>query len=792
MKYRLLIMIRVILSIILGTCFGFFVHSYFLIDYFPIGSTRLMLSTSLASVVGSGLSFISFQKLISFDKKQKVLICFGLYVVILFSTAFGSFSYVKAFNDQHRYVTFLLPANTFEIQVPKPQNGLSNEVMLIWATTPIGDISFKSMKIEGWVQTDEGLRLINPSNNSIKWKGRTGDYIKLVFETSPSSGIVDISWNGESQSESLRSDEPGFVTIEKKLPVNYLASRQSAAIAGTIFFSWIIFTFCLLIKNLVSSKVHCVISYFRKWVGAEKLSELFQRNVPEVNSASMREIILSKWDWLLLAIILALAITLRVVNLNLFPPYYDEYFHLQAAKDLITGIPLANVYQRSLFLVTMPVVVFFKLFGMQVWIARLPGALFSAFAVLPLFFLMKRMGKMSAYIATVLYATSPFLVTFGRSIREYAIQPLIFFLVIYGMVIILERIPHKFVITRDWKLLFRVNVILSVFGLLLPVFYCLVIDRSSTFQFILPCYVVFAAFVLTRLEWHAWENYIIVSLFFLVAIVTAIHYSFVGDNIRFSFSTLQQQLDLLFSTNQQQWYFGLTGFVPLVAFFCAVVRGMWQRKHNLLPLFMASLLLINILTANGLFSGRYRLRYMLITELWFICLLAFGLQLLWLFLWSTIRYKWLSILIAAIAFASFFNISQILKPLSFTGEWNPISQVRHYQLTAVDDLILREGSSNDALIATVYWKYVKFFDRPNFSSVTFFNWRTTNPQTWFIETLQMSKTGWIVLDIDRGKIQSQPLPFSNFNLGSYSVTFRGQYDNQFVWYWTKVEPSLQN
>ncbi|MBT7685776.1 MAG: hypothetical protein HN669_09375, partial [Candidatus Marinimicrobia bacterium] len=99
---------------------------------------------------------------------------------------------------------------------------------------------------------------------------------------------------------------------------------------------------------------------------------------------------------LILITIFSFALFLRLYNLGILPPYVDEYFHLNAAKSLLQGVSREAVYQRSFFTVTLPVALSFKLFGMEIWAAQVPGAILGAMAMIPLYLITKKINK---YIA---------------------------------------------------------------------------------------------------------------------------------------------------------------------------------------------------------------------------------------------------------------------------------------------------------------------------------------------------------------------------------------------------------
>ena len=61
----------------------------------------------------------------------------------------------------------------------------------------------------------------------------------------------------------------------------------------------------------------------------------------------------------------------------------------------------------------------------------------NALAVLPLYLLTRKMNRPVATLSVLLYATSPWIITFARIVREYAIYPFIYYWVTYGMIVFL-------------------------------------------------------------------------------------------------------------------------------------------------------------------------------------------------------------------------------------------------------------------------------------------------------------------------------------------------------------------
>ena len=221
---------------------------------------------------------------------------------------------------------------------------------------------------------------------------------------------------------------------------------------------------------------------------AETISQSFTRNNDPLGCPEAA----------LLLSVIVLALLLRAFNLGNLYPAVDEYYQLIAAKQILQGAALSSVYQRSLWMVTLPVTIALRLFGNELWVARSVGVLFNVLAIIPLYFLTRKINRRIAVLSSLLYATSPWIITFARVVREYAYYPFYFYWIILAMVVFIEGIPEGFVFERDWKIFFKPRMGFLGLALIFPPIYGFYIDRLSTFSLILLAYLVFALFILLR------------------------------------------------------------------------------------------------------------------------------------------------------------------------------------------------------------------------------------------------------------------------------------------------------
>jgi len=138
--------------------------------------------------------------------------------------------------------------------------------------------------------------------------------------------------------------------------------------------------------------------------------------------------------------------------------------------------------------------------------------------------------------------------------------------------------------------------------------------------------------------------------------------------------------------------------------------------------------------------------------------------------------------------ASFINISQVIKPITFSGEFLDITNLSYYKMEYVDSYIRKHQLPVDGLVSTVYFKYIHLLDPSRFAGSEYYSWQSDNPTQEIYEKMMLYDTGWVVLDQARGLQLSQPLPLENTTLYDIDVKYIGEFDSQYVWYWKKSLP----
>ena len=494
----------------------------------------------------------------------------------------------------------------------------------------------------------------------------------------------------------------------------------------------------------------------------------------------------------LLALILlaALGLALRLWNLDGLPPYIDELNHLNAAKDLAQGLSLDQVaYRRSIFTVTLPVAWFFKLFGVNLWAARLSGVLVNVLALIPLYLLCKRINKPIALIAVGLFVFSPWMIAAGRNVREYAYYPLIFYGTALIMVRLYEALPNRIIFQRDyriflqWKNLFYVGVL--VFGL----YFVVALDTYSTLKVLLILYPVFGLLLLRKVDWHERKNIAItlsvlaIGIIFLVTVFNKAGGQFLrvnAENRNFAFFPL-----LFFEKPAQQWYYNRP-LISLVIFALALLATyLWDRRKFVLP-FSLLTFLGGLLAFSSLFLKGERPRYAINIEFWFIILMAAGLFIA-ILIGETIlkgRYRWAVWIILLLLFWNF--------PQTFTAGlyaesgWHPITDEYHADIASALSFLKSNAAQDDAIVTTIYVdSYADFYAEERLSDDKLIIYDHTDPlgSESIYRAMDTYKNGWIALDYPRGFLWSQPVPLHDFVYKDKQVEFLGWHGDVYILKW---------
>ena len=756
------LLLDILVSIFFGFIFTCAIHAYLLIDLFPITSRRLAFLTVFVFVAGLIASFFILKRIRLFLSDHPELRTIKLIGISLVASVVFFIAGSDNWQQPHRYPTFLLPTNTIAI-IYQGFSAPDRSISLTWFSTSVGEKSFDSMEKTGWEREGDQLILQDPASNQILWKGKTGEEITLVFSGLSQEREILVSINGTEDWQTFLPDASNEQIFTIHIPVLFFASRWIAAISTILSLAILIFLFLILTIprscNSIRSSMYLADS------SSQRKASTMRRN-----------------DWILILGMVVIAVLIRAYHLDALPPYTDEYIHLNTAKLLISGSPLYTLYQRGMYIVTLPVAFFFKLFSLGVFQARLVGVIFNSLAIVPLYLLMRKINKPTAILSALLFATNPWVIAVARNVREYGFYPFYFYWIIYLIVINLESFPRR--IDRSFFSRSHYRWFVTFILLILPVVFGLFIDPLSTFKIIFIAYGIYLLILLFYMEFNVKDQRIPRFLLLGIGIVLSVLIFSKQNFVSFDQPFSAAPLHLFFPNPVQQWYFNRLNIIPLTALMVAVFMGVKVRRQSIIPVIIILLTLAFSIYFSFFFDRYFKPRYISTLECWFIPLLAYGLNLIWIFTESIVRKKIFSTLIMVIMVASFFNPAQTYIAMSYSkGGFMPITDEYHYDLKEVDEYILKNSNPTDALISTIYKNHVKFYGRPVFIATASFNHNLKQPLSELQEFMTVHPKGWIVLDIHRGAYRNKSVPRETFTMRNTRIEFIGRFDDQLVWRW---------
>ena len=749
-------LVHMFLAVLLGAAAGLFISGYWLVDFFPADSRQLVALT-MSCAAGAAVAYYAGGAALSgrlgaLRGRQRV-------AVILSATGLGCFLFFAGTSQWQlsgRYLAFLLPKHTFRLVASEAPAGTA----LAWISSSLGDISYGSLRAQGWVRRGDRMVLQNPQHNSIEWSARTGDSLTLVFESSPALGQLQISW--DRQQDAILLDRRRTV-YEIAFSVPFVASPTLVQLLGLLNFA------CLSVGLILAGR-RLRTAWQGAWPAADVRGKAGHTFAVEI---------------LVLLPTMGLAALLRAFNLGGVFPAVDEYFHLIAANQLLMGAPLESVYPRGLWIVTLPVALALRLFGHEVWAARAVGAVFNVLAIVPLYLLGRKISKPVAFVACALYATSPWIITFARMAREYAYYPFYFYWIVYGMVSLVQAIPRGFVAREQWRELTQPRFLLPATLLVFPPIFALWIDWLSTFRTILIAYLVLGAFVVARFDWKQRANWPYLAVVSSVLGLGA--WYFRAEQVTKLFPTPRINpvpLEYFFPNPQQQWYFDQIGLLAALAVVLAVAASLALRRRNSIPLFFVALWVSYAAVFALISRSFYHTRHLLSTQLWFVVVLAVGIYWLWQALRLVAPWRGRAVGVATglgLAFA-FVNVNQILLPSLSSNPDMPISEDYLHDFSAVQAYMLNHVEQGDALIATVYGLYATWEDQPMFGQQYRITSATTREEIGSM--MAQHASGWIVIDSIRLDIS----PLSVRELANTpQMEYIGIFGDEHVWRWGPPE-----
>lgn len=486
-----------------------------------------------------------------------------------------------------------------------------------------------------------------------------------------------------------------------------------------------------------------------------------------------------------LVIFFCIGLFLRLWNLDVIAPYADEYNHMIEAVSMLSGFPWKFEYQRGFWLVTFPVYLVFEVFGVNLSFARIPGALLNLFAIVPLYALVRRVDKRVALVAVSLYATSPWIVSVARNIREYAIFPLLYLSIGYLFLRWLDGIPKKIRLDQHWKELLSMRNLRYYVLFSLPLFYLQFVDVLSTMESIGAIYVVFGVLFIMRFDHKSRMNWAFVSVGFVgISIMLFLVRDYLyGISITPELSTYW--FKRLFYPARQQWYFEL--WIPLVGLLLGVF-SIALVKWRSIPLYaVVGIFLLYFYGYSFHFSHYERPRYGFVMEPWYVIIFAAALFVTYKIITSIFHdHIFSKILVTGLMVGLFINPARILLPTTETSTIHNITREIHYDMDNIVAFVESQREDDEVLMGNMAKNYWKVFLQESFSDFIHFDSHDPNRKIFLEDTIKENESGWFIIDKRRIK---KTVPKDDFKVGEIHVQYVGRLDEHFIYHWGEKQIS---
>ena len=226
-----------------------------------------------------------------------------------------------------------------------------------------------------------------------------------------------------------------------------------------------------------------------------------------------KEIIKENW---LLILILVIALLVRLHNLGFLSIWVDEFIHVQAAKEFIQGTFKGSADAGNGILLTYSIIPFFKLFGINDFLARFPSVIYAILSLFLFFKIAKKLFNTPvAYIGLILLTFSQYHVFWSRIARNYAIFGFFFLLLIYLILKFMDpkeediktSLFKKINISEKYLVLFIIALVFSLLSHPLTFF--------VFFGFGFYCFLVFIANLFDKKNKSFKDKYAVLAYLFV-------------------------------------------------------------------------------------------------------------------------------------------------------------------------------------------------------------------------------------------------------------------------------------
>lgn len=593
-------------------------------------------------------------------------------------------------------------------------------------------------------------RLLQKGNDSPFWP------ILLAFFI---LNVVALVVFGQYYSHPERADYSSVKFLLKLLPVAWVLIG-----VGTTF------TLVRVLQN----------QFARAW----KSTPFFEEDIPG-KRARLKTIII-------LSLCFALGLAIRLINLDGFPPYVDEYITTHNIYRLLNGFTFE--WKRAFPTVGIPVLLSFKLFGINLWAARFPMVVINMIAIIPLYFLGKKINRNIGYLSVALYIINPWIIAVSRTVREYAVLPLFYFVSAVFLLDLLEwenTTIKSYLRKNAWKMLILGLILINA-----------VYDRQSILKIVIINFGVFGILLLLKMLKSKTPMIVKVTslsvsivLFIFLVIVSNLPKR-LFENGKIVLEAEDKYWQLLISNSVQHWFSKVPQFAWLVvavaAFFTvrAIVNKYDKKDAVILYCFAIFLSILGFLTfflVNPWVPAR--IRYGILLEYWYVIPVAISVFLLIQLFNSILRKKLilrsLTYLIIGLLLINFSSIKHILTykgggSLNVTGEL-------HYNVDPAYRYMLSQLHPGDVLLTDGLVVYDELYEK-EFGELKYYSFINTilREDVTIDELISRHPEGWIVLTQNSRPLNHGLVYESTASYGT-SLEYLGKWGECDIWRWKEIE-----
>jgi hypothetical protein len=482
---------------------------------------------------------------------------------------------------------------------------------------------------------------------------------------------------------------------------------------------------------------------------------------------------------------------LRLINLAGFPPYVDEYSHTSFAFSLYKGGTFE--YTRAFLPVTLPVLISFRIFGVSLWAGRFPMVLINMLSIIPLYALGRRINRIVGYISVALFSLSPWIVAVSRTIREYAIAPIFFFL---SAIFLIDLLEWEGISFKQYLAKNKVKILGALF-ILIYIFF----DHQSILKIVVVNYGVFGVLAAVKIikqnrsGWMKWAIFGVGCILIALMIVLSNVVPQYVLNSQSSFKVTTSFWSMLFANFDQHWYFGLNqiGYVILLigSFFSigAIITHYSKSNFTFLFSFMVFTAILLYFTFFLVTSTvPVRTRYGVLLEYWYLIIVAIFLFVVYQVIRFLVKRRNVSNVIFVLFFLGLFtNYQALIKVITYEGGGTLLTTgEKHYIVAPAYKYLVDNLSTNDALFSDLIPHYDEIFGQQLHPLVFIDNGKNINSENQQIpEVIAQYQQGWIALSAN-ARPTLHGLSFASSFIDGLDIRYLGMKGEMYLWTWHKL------